>query len=100
MSVQLIEAAAKQLEILKETVPQLMRIGVLWSPTAPSYRPFVQAAEAASGKLSIQLLTTGVSTVADFDGAFATMARDRVDGVLVQRRASTAKSKPPSENPD
>src|SRR5262249_22662576 len=83
LSAQLTETTAKQLEIFKETVPQVMRIGVLWSSTAPSYSPFLQAAEAASGKLGIQLLTVGVSTVADFDSAFATMARDRVDGVLV-----------------
>lgn len=94
LSVQLTEITAKQLEILKETVPQVMRIGVLWSPTAPSYRPFLQAAKAASGKLSVQLLTAGVSTVADFDGAFATMARDRVDGVLVHGSSLTARHNP------
>jgi len=94
LAVQLTETTAKQLEILKETVPQVMRIGVLWSPTAPSYRPFLQAAEAASGKLSVQLLTAGVSTVADFDGAFATMARDRVDGVLVHGSSLTARHDP------
>src|SRR5437764_13894519 len=94
LSVQLTETTAKQLEILKETMPQATRIGVLWSPTAPSYRPFLQAAEAASGKLSVQLLTAGVSTVADFDGAFATMARDRVDGVLVHGSSLTARHNP------
>src|SRR5437762_6850956 len=56
LSVQLTETTAKQLEILKETMPQATRIGVLWSSTAPSYRPFLQAAEAASGKLRVQLL--------------------------------------------
>jgi putative ABC transport system substrate-binding protein len=94
LSVQLTETTAKQLGILKESVPQATRIGVLWSPTAPSYRPFLQAAEAASGKLSVQLLTAGVSTVADFDGAFATMARDRVDGVLVHGSSLTARHNP------
>ena len=94
LSVQLTETTAKQLEILKETMPQATRIGVLWSSTAPSYRPFLQAAEAASGKLSVQLLTAGVSTVADFDGAFATMARDRVDGVLVHGSSLTARHNP------
>jgi putative tryptophan/tyrosine transport system substrate-binding protein len=29
----------KRLEILKQTVPQATRFGVLWSPTAPSYGP-------------------------------------------------------------
>ena len=84
----------KRLEILKETVPQATRFGVLWSPTAPSYRPFLQAAEDASGKLGVQLLTASVSTVADFDGAFATMAQDRVDGVLVHGSSLTVRDNP------
>ena len=84
----------KRLEILKETVPQVTRFGVLWSPTAPSYRPFLEAAEATGAKLGIQLLTVGVSTVADFDGAFAKMAKDRVGAVLVHGAALTARHNP------
>src|SRR6266436_6304215 len=56
-SVQLTETTGKGMQILKETVPHATRIGVLWSPTAPSYRPFLQAAEGASGKLGVQVLT-------------------------------------------
>lgn len=82
--VQLTETTDKQLEILKETVPHATRIGVLWSPTVPSYRPFLQA-EGASGKLGVQLLTAGVSTVADFDGAFD-------DGARSCRRCSRAEA--------
>ena len=93
-SVQLTETTDKQLEILKETVPHATRIGVLWSPTAPSYRLFLQAAEAASGKLGVQLLTAGVSTVADFDGAFATMAQDRVGAVFVHGSSLTGRHNP------
>ena len=94
LSAQLTDITAKQLEILKETVPHATRIGVLWSPTAPSYRPFLQAAEGASGKLGVQLLTAGVSTVADFNGAFATMAQDRVGAVLVHGSSLTARHNP------
>ena len=61
----------KRLEILKVVVPRATRFGVLWTPTAPSGRPFVQAAEATGGKLGLQLLTLSVSTVAEFEGAFA-----------------------------
>jgi len=84
----------KRLEILKATVPQVTRFGVLWSPTAPSYRPFLEAAEATGGKLGIQLLTVGVSTVADFAGAFAKMAHDHVGAVLVHGAALTARHNP------
>src|SRR5438094_2342874 len=45
------DITAKRLEILKETVPQATRFGVLWDRTAPSHRPILQAAEAARGKI-------------------------------------------------
>jgi putative ABC transport system substrate-binding protein len=85
----------KRLEILRETVPRVTRFGVLYSPTAPSYRPFLEAAEATGRKLGIQLLTVGVSTVADFDGAFAKMAQGRVGAVLVHGAALTARHNNP-----
>src|SRR5205823_1820899 len=85
----------KRLEILKATVPRATRFGVLWSPTAPSYRPVLQAAEAAKEKLGVQLLTVSVSTVADFDGAFAKMAQGRVDAVFVHGSALTARHNNP-----
>ena len=75
-------------------MPQATRFGVLWSPTAPSYRPVLQAAEAASGKLGVQLLPVSVTTVVDFDGAFATMAQDRVGAVLVHASTQTALNNP------
>jgi len=84
----------KRLEILKATVPQVTRFGVLWSPTAPSYRPFLEAAEATGRKLGVQLLTVGVSIVADYDGAFAKMAHDRVGALLVHGAALTARHNP------
>jgi len=37
----LTDLVAKELEVLKEAVPQATRIGVLFSPTAPSHRPAV-----------------------------------------------------------
>ena len=85
----------KRLELLRSTVPHATRFGVLWSPTAPSGRPFVQAAEDTGGRLGIQLVTIAVSTVAEFDGAFARMADDRVGAVLVHGSALTARHNRP-----
>jgi putative tryptophan/tyrosine transport system substrate-binding protein len=77
------DLVGKQLEILKEAVPLATRIGVLFSPTAPSHRPALQALETAGQKLGVQLQLVPVRTTADFDEAFATMARERVGGCLV-----------------
>jgi putative tryptophan/tyrosine transport system substrate-binding protein len=81
----------KRLEILKATVPRATRFGVLWTPTAPSGRPFVKAAEDTGAKLGVQLLTVSVSTVAEIDGAFARMAQGGAGGVLVHGSALTAR---------
>jgi putative tryptophan/tyrosine transport system substrate-binding protein len=83
LSMLLTDLVAKELEIFKEAVPQAMRIGVLWNPATPSHRPAMQAVEAAGEKLGVQLLMVPARTVEDFDGAFATMTRERVDGFLV-----------------
>jgi putative ABC transport system substrate-binding protein len=84
----------KRLELLKAAVPQATRFGVLWDRTAPSYRPFLEAAEGARGKLGVQLRTVGISTVTDYDGAFATMAHDHVGGVLVHASTQTGRDNP------
>jgi putative ABC transport system substrate-binding protein len=88
------EITPKRMEVLKETLPRATRFGVLWVTTAPSHRPFLQAAEAARGKLGVQLLTVSVSSVADYDGAFAKMAQGRVDAVLVHSASLTVRENP------
>jgi ABC-type uncharacterized transport system substrate-binding protein len=77
------DLVAKQMEILKEVVPQATRIGVLFSPTAPSYRPALQAVQTAGQKLGVQLQLIPVRTSEDVDDAFATMEQEHVASYLV-----------------
>ena len=95
LSVVQIELTEKAVEILKETVPHATKFGVLWTPTAPSGRPTLQAAQSAGEKLGVQVADVSVLAVADFAGAFATMARDRVDAVFVHSSALTARHNRP-----
>lgn len=88
------EITPKRMEVLKATLPRATRFGVLSVTTAPSHRPFLQAAEASRGKLGVQLLTVGVSSVADYDAAFAKMAHGRVDAVLVHSASLTVRENP------
>jgi putative ABC transport system substrate-binding protein len=82
LSVLLTEIVAKQLEIMKEALPQMKRIGVLMTVTAPSHRPAMHTVEATAQRLGIQVLTVPVRTPEDLDGAFAMMVRERVNGFL------------------
>ena len=83
MSMLLTEISVKELEILRETLPNAARIGVLWNPTTPSHPTAVKAVEAASEKLGVQLVLVPAGTVSETQEAFATMSRERVNGVLV-----------------
>jgi putative tryptophan/tyrosine transport system substrate-binding protein len=95
LSVAQSDFTAKSVEILKEIVPHATRFGVLWTPTAPSGRPTLRAAEAAGERLGVQVKGVSVLAVADYAGAFAAMARDRVDAVLVHGSALTARQNRP-----
>jgi putative ABC transport system substrate-binding protein len=77
------ELDAKQLEMLKEVVPQATRIGVLWNPTTPSQVPGLQSLKAAGEKLGLTLHMASAATAEEFDGAFTSMARENVDGLFV-----------------
>jgi putative tryptophan/tyrosine transport system substrate-binding protein len=83
LSVLATELDAKAMEMLKEAVPQATRIGVLWNPTTPSQVPGLQSVKAAGEKLGLALHVVPATTVKEFDGALASMARERVGGVFV-----------------
>jgi putative ABC transport system substrate-binding protein len=77
------ELDAKELEILREAVPQVTQIGVLWNPTTPSQAPGLQSVKAAGERLGLTLHMAPAATVEDFDGAFASMAQENVGSLLV-----------------
>jgi putative ABC transport system substrate-binding protein len=54
LSVRMTEIVTKQLEIMKQALPRMTRIGVLAVSTAPSTRPALQAVEAAGKRLGVQ----------------------------------------------
>jgi putative tryptophan/tyrosine transport system substrate-binding protein len=83
------DLTAKALEIFKEALPQATRIGVLFSPAVPSHVPTLRAVEAAGQKLALESHLLPVRTLEDFDAAFATMARERVDGFFVSASTLT-----------
>jgi putative tryptophan/tyrosine transport system substrate-binding protein len=76
------EMSAKHVELLKETVPALSKLAVLWNPTNSSHRPALQAVDAAARSLSLQVLPFEVRAPAELDSIFAAITRERADGLL------------------
>ena len=66
------ELNTKQLEILKEALPQSTRFGVLWNPSTPSHQLGLPATQAAGETLGITLIAVPARTAEDFDRALMT----------------------------
>ena len=77
------QVQSKRLELLKEAIPQASRAALLWNPLPPGAETYRKVAETAAQKLDIRLLSEGVRKRDELEDAFAKIARERVDAVVV-----------------
>ena len=77
------ELAAKQLDLLKEAVPRIRRVAILINPDNRATVPTYRAVEDAAGPLKLELERFEVRASGEFEGAFASMAKGRIDAVLI-----------------
>jgi len=78
------DIAGKQLEFLKEGIPGLSRVGVLWRPSNPSYRNLLSRFDDVVRATGVQVVLIGAENREDLLTAFETMKKNQVDGLLVQ----------------
>jgi putative ABC transport system substrate-binding protein len=74
------ELAGKRLEFLREVMPRLSRVAVVWNPDHPD--PDFKDTQAAASRLGIRLQSIEVRKPDDFDGALAMATRDRAEAVI------------------
>ncbi len=77
------ELSAKRLELVKEAIPKITRVAILWNPTNPVKVADTRQAQTAAGALGIQVLSVEARNASDLEPGFAAMARERVDALLV-----------------
>ncbi|MFN0164166.1 MAG: ABC transporter substrate-binding protein [Burkholderiales bacterium] len=78
------ELAGKMLELLKEMLPEVKRIGVL-ANAQDSFTPvFLEYVETAGRKLGVTLMTQSIRGGDQLDAAYEALAKARVNAVLVQ----------------
>ena len=63
------ELSGKRLELLKETIPKLSRVAVLWNPQSPTASVWKES-QLAARELGLQLHSMEVSSADKFDSAF------------------------------
>jgi putative ABC transport system substrate-binding protein len=75
--------AAKQFEILHQTVPNAAVIGFLVNPINPNTDSDTKDVQVAADALGHKLLVVKAGTDREIDAAFATLVRQRVGALLV-----------------
>ena len=79
------ELMAKRLEVLKETIPGLTRVGYLANPGYEVHEAQRTEMDAAAHGLGLTLHLAEVRTPAEFEGAFARLAAAHVGAFIVQQ---------------
>lgn len=78
-----VDVTVKHIEILKEAVPGAARFAVLWNPDNPWHPLVVRVLRDGNRVPGIDVRLLPVQRPSDIDGAFETIARERIDAVVV-----------------
>jgi putative ABC transport system substrate-binding protein len=73
----------KRLEIVRELVPKVKLVAILHNPTSPDAVPEIRDVQAAAQAMGIELRILNATTPGEIDAAFAALARQRPDALLV-----------------
>lgn len=86
LSTMLTDLTAKRVQLLKETLPRLTRLGVLWNPTNPPSQfqiTVIEDLKAAATSLGIELKMATAATVPQFSTAIAEISRSQVQALYL-----------------
>jgi putative ABC transport system substrate-binding protein len=77
------ELDGKRLELLREVVPDVDHIAVLWNAASPLQVIAERATRAAADALGMQMLSLGVRSKEEIEAAFAMIVKEQPDALLV-----------------
>jgi putative ABC transport system substrate-binding protein len=79
--------AGKRLELLKETIPKLSHVAVLWNPQNPGNAQQWKESQLPARELGLQLHSIEVSSAGKYESAFEEAAKARSGAVAVAQDA-------------
>jgi putative tryptophan/tyrosine transport system substrate-binding protein len=83
LSIMAPDIVGKQLQLLREVMPSVSRVAVLWNPANPGSGGQLREAEAAGKTLKMQLHALEARVPQEIDSAFAAMTRERASALLI-----------------
>ena len=83
------ELISKRLQLLRDLVPASRRVGILVNPNAGARTTVDARIRSWEQSLGVEIRVYEARGPDDFDGVFATLARDRIGGLVVLADANT-----------
>ena len=80
------ELTPQRLRLLKQIVPTLSRVAILWWPGTlrdETFKQMLKDTQATAQAIGVQIQVVEASKVDDFDAAFSAMAAERAEGLIV-----------------
>jgi len=78
-----LELEGKGLQLLKEIVPKLSRVAVLWNPGNPVHGDLLDSTRAAAAPLAVELQLVPLQSLADLESVFARIHTARPHALIV-----------------
>jgi ABC-type uncharacterized transport system substrate-binding protein len=83
VSLMSIDLSGKRLELLKEAVPNLSRVALLFDPTDPFKDRTIKSFQGAAQTLAISLWPVEIAKPDDIEPVFAKIAEEHANGVMI-----------------
>ncbi len=78
------EMVGKQVDLLKQALPKVSRMALLWNPANPGGSALaIREGEAAARSLGVELQILEASTLEELESAFSVMKRERAGALVV-----------------
>jgi len=80
------ELTPQRLQLLKQIVPTMSRVAILWWPGTlreETFNQMLKETHATARAIGVQIQVVEASKLDDFDAAFSAMAKERAEGLIV-----------------
>jgi putative tryptophan/tyrosine transport system substrate-binding protein len=77
------DITAKQVQLLARVIPGAKRLAAFWNAKSPFLATYLEVAKTAATALQIDFRSLEMPAPEDWDGMFASMIADHVDGLIV-----------------
>jgi len=83
LSIMLAELSAKRLQLLKDAIPRLTKVGVLWNPPTAYHAKALENPKAVAPSLAMELSVVSARTSEEIGAAFEALNRAQVDALFL-----------------